>query len=152
MIQVKLPEEDLQWARGIARKRRSESIRLGLKDCQHYSGQSHALGPEIETCMAELSVARGLGLPWPATVNHFQGPDLPPDIEIRHTPVPMGRLIFRPEDDKDGTLRRFILVTGQDGVYVVVGWDYSYNIALPEFLDNPNSMGQDLYNVMLNYD
>lgn len=51
----------------------------------------------------------------------------------------MGRLIFRPEDKE---LRRFVLVTGQDGVYVVVGWDYGYNIALPEFLDNPNGMGE----------
>jgi hypothetical protein len=50
-------------------------------------------------------------------------PDLPPDVEIHHTLLPMECLIFRPED-KSKELRRFVLVAGQDGVYVVVGgWD-----------------------------
>jgi hypothetical protein len=49
-------------------------------------------------------------------------PDLPPDVEIRHTLLPMGRLIFRPED-KSKELRCFVLVTGQDGVYGVGSWD-----------------------------
>lgn len=90
---------------------------------QHYSWQT-----DIEAACAEMAVAKALNIYWDGSVNKFKkdGPDLPPDIEVRTTEYKNGHLILRDGDKKYCNDMRFVLVVGEAPKFYLSGWIYCH--------------------------
>lgn len=97
-------------ARRLASLKRGETNKVNNLDFGWHS--------DIEGALAELVVAKLLGIYWNGSVNTFKAPDLA-QIQVRHTQHANGSLIFRPGD---ATEDRFVLVTGTHPDYIVRGW------------------------------
>lgn len=81
---------------------------------------------DMNAALAELAVARVLGLPVPTSINTFHRlPDLPPDIEVRSSVRADARLIIRDDDDR---ARRFVLVTGTAPTLDIRGWIFGTEV------------------------
>jgi hypothetical protein len=78
---------------------------------------------------AEFAVAKALNLYPGFTVNHFAGPDIEPNIEVRS--APRGRLIL---NDQDNSFRKYVLVLGEAPSLELVGWIWGYEGQKKEFL------------------
>ena len=75
---------------------------------------------DIEAACAERAAAKGLNVYWPGHVNPGKAPsDLPGGWEVRWSVRPDAHLIVRALDDPG---RRYLLVTGQFGMYELHGW------------------------------
>lgn len=71
---------------------------------------------DIEGAMAEMAVAKATGMYFEPELDKFGDADVG-QLHVRHTVLPDGCLIIRP-DDPEG---RYCLVTGQLGRYRIVG-------------------------------
>ena len=90
---------------------------------KNYNWKTH-----IDAACAELSVAKALNIYWDGSVNKFKkdGPDLPPDIEVRTTEHANGHLILRDGDKNFCNEWRFVLVVGEAPVFKLIGWIYCH--------------------------
>lgn len=120
MIEVTLTTDELHQAVAVAAQRRISCI-FGRKVAQHYDDlDGGEWSTEIESCCAEIAVAKWMGLYWAGGV--FSGKRAEHDVgnkQVRHTVYPNGCLIIYPEDNPDD---RYILVTGKAPTYRIVGW------------------------------
>lgn len=73
----------------------------------------------IEGTMAEMAVAKALGIYFAPKRPQHQDPDLGTDIQVRWTPKPDNSLIVRQSDPKS---HRFILVTGKAPSFTLHSW------------------------------
>ena len=71
---------------------------------------------DIEGAMAEMAVAKATGMYFEPELDKFGDADVG-QLHVRHTVLPDGCLIIRPEDPEG----RYCLVTGQLGRYRIVG-------------------------------
>ena len=71
---------------------------------------------DIEGPMAEMAVAKATGMYFEPELDKFGDADVG-QLHVRHTVLPDGCLIIRPEDPEG----RYCLVTGQLGRYRIVG-------------------------------
>jgi hypothetical protein len=116
-----------------------ETIREGYHRppfAKHHDEDPHA--SETTHAGAEMAVAKALKKYWLAGVNTHDEPDVAPDIEVRCTSNPNGRLIVRPEAHPE---RRFVLVRGTMPTFDIVGWILAADAMKPKWLDNPKGKG-----------
>lgn len=88
---------------------------------------------DYEAACAELAFCRALNV-YPQGFARQSVPDASPDWEVRWTRRDNGRLILRPRDDEQ---RRWVLVTGELGRYVVRGWLYGHEARREEWWEAP---------------
>ena len=121
MTTVTLTSDELWQAVVVGSQRRISCI-AGRKTAQHYDdAKGGEWSTEIESCAAEIAVARQLGVYWSGGI--FSGERAEYDVgksrQVRHTAYPNGRLIIYPEDNPDD---KVVLVTGKSPTYRIVGW------------------------------
>lgn len=87
------------------------------KGLQNVAGAKRDWSDEIEGALAEMAVARELGLFFSPNVGLYGLKDVG-DYHIRHTALTDGSLIIRDKDPEG----RYLLVTGQFGHYKLAGW------------------------------
>jgi hypothetical protein len=90
----------------------------------------------IEGTLAEMAVAKALGLPFTPKRPQHQDPDLGSDIQVRWTPKSANSLIVRQSDPRG---HRFILVTGKAPSLTLRGWMVGAEATQPQYwreLDN----------------
>ena len=120
-VDVTLTSDELWQAVAVGAQRRITCI-TRRKTAQHYDDpKGEEWSTEIESCAAEIAVARHLDVYWSGGI--FAGERAEYDVgknrQVRHTVYPSGRLIIYPEDNpKD----KVALVTGKAPTYRLVGW------------------------------
>jgi hypothetical protein len=114
---IQLSPSEMMQAAIVGVMRNVGAIKQGR---QPIAGQKpeHLWSNHIEGALAEMAAAKVLGVYWSGTVNTFAADDLE-DYEVRQTAKDDGPLIVRPHDDNTSI---YILVTGVNGMYRVVGW------------------------------
>ena len=93
----------------------------------------------INAAGAEMAVAKFLNRYWVAGVNEFDAPDVSPNVEVRSTPYPHGKLIVRKDAPDD---RPFVLVRGTLPNFEIVGWIRGGEAKRNEWLMDPNGDGE----------
>ena len=86
---------------------------------------------DIESACAEKFAAKQLGLHW------FDGTDGKTDVgphQVRHTPLPDGRLMLHPEDKDD---EAFILVIGRVPAFDLIGWCFGHEGKRQDYWEDP---------------
>jgi hypothetical protein len=132
------PSEMFQGA-NVGLMRQLKAIQKGLKhvnegDAKHI-GKSGSWAWHVEGAMAEMAVAKYLGLFWSGTVGVLGPGDVAGVIEVRQTDRHGGRLIIRP---KDAGRVPYVLVTGFFGEYRLQGWLYGDEGRREQYLNAPN--------------
>lgn len=114
--QVSLSMTEILHAANAGIYRVVENIKLGRAN-------SHKLQPgnewqiHIEGALAECALAKFLNVYWEGK-GTFNGVDVG-NVDARSTKYENGSLIIHPSDDD---ARRYYLLTGSDGDYLVRGW------------------------------
>ena len=117
MIEIKLNREELSQGAHLGVDRLVEIWRPGC--VAHWDRN-------IEGALAELAVARALGLDFIPTINTFHEiADIGEEIEVRWTKGRRGSLLI---GDNDEETRIFVLVTGRSPSYLLPGWAYGTDI------------------------
>lgn len=116
---VTLATADVNYAFDIAKWRTTFALMAKLTD--RAAGQIDGCAKHLNGALAEVAVARYLGVPLPAVgaYTFHDQPDLPPDIEVRWRSKPSYELIIRDNDRHD---RTFVLVTGHAPTLTIRGW------------------------------
>jgi len=118
-----LTPDQMIYGCSIGTLRFTESKKKNLTDrLNSGGGDCHGLFlSQVGSC-GEYAFCLIHGMPWPASVNSFDGaPDAPPDWEIRTTEYSEGKLILR---KRDNPTRRFALMTCDfpRGIFTYRGW------------------------------
>lgn len=102
--------------------------RFGAKDTTK-ANLAKAVIQDIEACATEICVSQFTGLPW---IDGGPGrPDVGDDIDVKHRKRAWWDLILQPNTrDKINTHLdwRYVLVTGEKGLYLIRGWIYGYEM------------------------
>ena len=96
------------------------SAMSGERPEPHGTPRCDLWGNDIESCGAEMAVAKVLGLYWQSVVRNTE--DVNGDVsgvEVRSTTHPQGRLILHDADKDDAP---YVLVRGQFPSYELIGW------------------------------
>jgi len=133
-MKIQFAKYELLMAAGVGVWRRVESMGIQSAFDPKYDWSS-----EIESACAELAAAKALNLYWDGSVNTFKAPDLPGNIQVRHTEHLNGRLIVR-EGDSDDHI--FLLVVGKVPSMHVIGWLLGAKAKQDRFLMDPNGRGR----------
>lgn len=102
---------------------------------------------DIEAARAECAVAKALGVYWSGSVGDCKVPDVGRNLQVRGSisdPIdPQGviSLIVRPDHDKDHMGDAFVLVYGRAGRYVIAGWLWGTEVAIPRYSKDPGGRG-----------
>ena len=112
-------------------RRRVSSI---AKKLDRGSTQGDPWGIDIEGALAEVAVAKALGIYFSGSVDTYKSPDLA-GIQVRWTPLDQGRLIVR---DQDNDNENYILVTGTCPNYKISGWIEGFNAKDSQYISAPN--------------
>ena len=89
---------------------------------------------DIEGACAEMAVAKALKIYWDYSVNTFSAPDVGL-FQIRHTKIPHGKLIVRPQDSDSET---FILIVGSSPDFDIKGYMNGGEAKQDKYLSSPN--------------
>ena len=95
MNTILLTEEDVIYARSVAKSIYDESRRQGLDPAGatgYYSAENEIIG-----VLGEIAAARHFGIPFVANINQFKRPDVG-RWQVRSTKYPRGKLLIRPGD------------------------------------------------------
>ena len=112
-------------------RRRVSSI---AKKLDRGSTQGDPWGIDVEGALAEVAVAKALGIYFSGSVDTYKSPDLV-GIQVRWTPLDQGRLIVR---DNDCDNENYILVTGTCPNYKISGWIEGFNAKDSQYISAPN--------------
>jgi len=117
MIKVELSIQEIRVALTVGVERQIEDIE---KKKQSFKGESQAMAWQrhIEGALAECALAKYLGIYW--SKRPHNEPDVG-DVDVRTTHWMSGNLRM---DDKDKDDRKYYLLTGLNGEYIVRGWLY----------------------------
>lgn len=126
-IDLPLPTLFTALALSTARMTFSMALALSQKDDTVKANWVRRYCTDLGGVLAEMAVAQWMMFPLTPSLNNFNhaDPDIPPDIEVRHTFHPQGCLLVR---SKDNFERRYILVTGTGPRLYLIGWDYGYGV------------------------
>ncbi len=95
-------------------QRRISSKRKNLTDKLVHGS---AWDVDIEGACGELAACKALGVYWNPSVDVYNVPDIPPDIDVKTTAT--GQFIVKPHYIDS---RRYLFVQGAAPTYKVVGW------------------------------
>lgn len=113
-MKVTLSPPEMIVAAQVGVMRRVKAITVNRKP--RYGFDQEPWGSDIESCGAEMAVAKVVGSYW--SPDMVPGPGDVGDIEVRSSPKPDARLILH-EQDSDEAL--FVLVTGCLPEFEIVG-------------------------------
>jgi hypothetical protein len=117
-VRVELTSNEFLTAALVGLSRRIVAAKSRQRSKFDYDGD--AWENDIEAAAAERAAAKGLVTYWPGSVNPGrEASDLPGGWEVRWCGREDAHLIVRERDDPE---RRYLLVTGQLGVYELRGW------------------------------
>lgn len=116
-MKVELTQGELYSGAILGICRQHEALRKSSKDFA--VSKESGYGLHCEAALAEMAVAKGLGLYFPATLNAYSKPDIPPNLQVK---LRFGENddMFVPTTCKEDEL--FILVTGRAPVYTIKGF------------------------------
>jgi hypothetical protein len=114
---VELTFGEMAAGSDIGRLRQIASIKAGRKPAHNFNGDAWQV--HIEGALGELAACKALGICWPASIDHFRGPDLPFKIQVRTRSSHNFELYLRPGESIN---ERWVLVTGTAPIYFVRGW------------------------------
>ena len=112
-IEVNLSVEAMVQALMVGGRRTIAAARRALRSP---SQARRTWDIDIEGAMAEMAVAKATGMYFEPELDKFGDADVG-QLHVRHTVLPDGCLIIRPEDPEG----RYCLVVGQLGRYRIVG-------------------------------
>lgn len=115
-MQVILDKHEIYVGAEVGMRR--NIISMGSRESNKVNNKDFGWHTDIESALAEMAVAKGLGIYWDGSVNTFKKPDVG-NYQVRHTQVADGKLIIRP---KDSTEEIYILVTGTSPTFILQGW------------------------------
>ena len=92
----------------------------GQKSLKDKYGATRDWSEDIEGCLGEMALAKGLGEYWHG-VQRVGGDDVGAGLEVRTTTYTNGHLLLHDDDHDD---RRYYLVTGSLGKYHLRGYIY----------------------------
>lgn len=129
---VTLSDAQVERADAVANARQSRSSARRSRNQHGFdSGRRSEAAIHIQGARGELAVAIALGQPWQGSVDTFkQGGDVGP-LQVRCRSHPDWDLLVR-TDDPDEAI--YVLVTGTDRVYNVVGWIRGRDAKRPEWI------------------
>lgn len=135
-VEVTLEEYELRMGMAIGAERRLQSLVNGAK-CKA-AKRSNYWDMDIEAALAELAVAKVLGVYWPGTYNTFKTKaDIGENIEVRHGTY--GRKLIVRQDDHDTS--SYVLAVGLAPTYVVHGWLLGKDCKKKKYLQDPGNRG-----------
>ena len=119
-----------------ATMRNVEAQRLGLRDAHGFTGDG--LTAHIDGALAEVAVAKWLGVFWDAAVGRIGGDDVG-KLGVRSTRHWNGRLRLHHTDRDD---RAFVLVVNQSPRFLLAGWMYAGYGKREEWWADPSGDGR----------
>lgn len=99
------------------------------------------LATNVYSALAEALVAKTLGQYWSGATKDRSVADVGMNVEVRHTPLNKGGLIFRPSDKESS---KYYLVTGIYPKMDIVGWMYGKDCKQDKYLVNKDKNGDVL--------
>ena len=136
MADVRLTWREITMGAAVGVARRVRSLAQGLTDSYGYNGEDDVWSREVNGALAEMAVAKHLGLYWDGSVDTFKRPDVG-TLQVRHTVRLDGCLILRPHDPGDGI---YVLVTGQAPMFTIVGCLRGEDGRRDEWVRDPGSV------------
>lgn len=136
-MSITLTEHEVIMGSQVGLNRRIRSEFGGLKNNHGYTGKNQ-WDIDIEGAIAEMIVAKTLGLYWDGSIDVFKRGDINDEvswIEVRWIDSREKRLIVRPDDPDD---RVFILVMGHCPKYRIVGYISGAQAKEVGSLESPN--------------
>ena len=117
MTKIELSTAEIQIASMVGIQRQIEDIK---NKKQSFKGESQATAWQrhIEGSLAECALAKHFNVYW--SKRPYPLPDVY-EYEVRSTPYMSGVLPIIPEDKDD---RKYFLLTGINGAYIIRGWIY----------------------------
>lgn len=132
-MDVQLTLSEISTAANVGVRRRLASLAQSLRD--KGGVVKHEWEMDIIGAIGELSVAKGLGLYWPAGVNTWKLPDVGA-LHVRTTTHADGRLLIRPND---GYGIYILVVVGRVGQARLAGWIDFKDVRNPEWFTQPDA-------------
>lgn len=143
MIEVKLTWAECDLAALAGAKRRLLALH-DRRGAAYGFKETDTWGSDIESCAAELAVARYLGLYWTAWARRPGDvkADVGEDVQVRRRGQPGWDLLLHEADHDE---HRFVLVTGQMPDFALHGWIFGAEGKVPEFWGDPYSTGRPCF-------
>lgn len=139
-VDVSLLEFELWYSSNVGYARRVTSIASDIPETSASPGGPFGLLlDDIGGAQAEMALAKYLGVYWDASVGVGKRPDLPHEVQCRHTFYDSGKLVIRVRD-KDREI--YVLVTGRMDIFTLHGWMTAGEAKEhSEWVENPNQQG-----------
>lgn len=138
---IRLDRDEVWWGATVGLRRNIESIARKLDHKPPLPNNAFGWMNHVEGALAELVVAKWLGVEWEATVNTFKSGFDVANYQVRWTSKRpgSGQLIIRPDDDSTHV---FISVRGTAPKYEILGWLRAADAKRKEYVDNPKNRGE----------
>ena len=120
MITVELTMPEIMQSAQVGVMRRMQRLRSGIP-LPHGLKAGSEWQLFITGAMAECALAKYLGVYWEGC-GEINGVDVG-EVDVRSTPYDNGCLILHKSDDNN---RKYYLLTGADGKYIIRGWIWGY--------------------------
>lgn len=136
---VSLSLSEILHAANAGTLRVVENIKLGRAG-SHGLNSNTDWQLHIEGAMAECALAKFLNVYWEGK-GKFNGVDVG-DVDVRSTRYDNGKLIIHPSDDDN---RKYYLLTGIDGNYIVRGWIWGRDAKNQMYWSDPSGKNRPAY-------
>ncbi len=117
-MEIKLTFPEAANAAQVGAMRHISSVMKGRKD-RYGADPDKAWQIHMEGACGEQAAAKALNTHWPATLNHFDKPDIGCCVQVKTRSLDWFDLLVRPSDRDD---YYFVLVTGSFPAYQVRGY------------------------------
>lgn len=114
---IKLTSQEIGYGVRVGGFRHYFALQQNKKDAHGYDGEN-GWQLHIEGALGEIATAKFLNIYWDGSVNTWKANDLK-GIQVRTRSKNYYDLIVRDNDTNDSI---YILTTGKNGVYNIVGW------------------------------
>jgi hypothetical protein len=125
-MQIKLSPAEVQVGAFVGLQRHKHAIEQKI---EYPDGYDNPWQRHIEGALAEMAFAKIMTLHWDAKPDQFDKNDVS-GWEVRCTEYKTGHLLLQ---DTDLDFSPYVLLTGQNGDYVVRGWIFGFQGKLDEY-------------------
>lgn len=119
-MKVELTMPEIMQAAQVGVMRRMQRLRSGIP-LPHGLKEGSEWQLMIEGALSECALAKFLGIYWEGC-GEINGVDVG-EVDVRSTRYDSGKLIIHKSDASD---RKYYLLTGKEGKYIVRGWIWGY--------------------------